>query len=94
MQEHADGGSVAEYRVAVAVDVLVQDADDAEALEKELDQGMGAEPVNLEDLLPAPVAASCDGGARSSLGCHGWRVLPPSRPLCKQKIDSRPRPSP
>ena len=52
MNEQANGLTVAQRPVSVAVDVFIEDANDSQLSQEELNQRMSAEPVDLEDLNP------------------------------------------
>ena len=73
MHEHPNGFTVSELPVTAAVDVLVEDASYAELFQEELNQGMGTEPVDFENLSPCTLQETPHTGGRSRTPfcCHG-----------------------
>ena len=74
LNEHPNGFTVSELSLTAAVDVLVEDASDAELFQEELNQGMGTEPVDLENLSPCTCTLQetphTGGRSRPPFCCH------------------------
>jgi hypothetical protein len=86
VDEDRERPAVAQRAVPAAVDVIVQDARHAEALEEVLDHRMRAKAVNLQHLLAVAAEASKYRGARSSLRRHGRRFCHSERESASLKI--------